>query len=119
VNPFGAAGFGSSNSSAFGAGGCFNFLNTNTGPNGVGNQQLVNINDSTVNRWGAGIVQEIDAAAMHVFFRWQHLELNNLNVTCGQDVCEASPHRFVAEGQKFSPSFNGLDIFQIGGVIFF
>ena len=30
--------------------------------------------DSKVDRWGAGIVQEIDAAAMHVWFNWQHLE---------------------------------------------
>ena len=31
--------------------------------------------DSKVDRWGAGVVQEIDAAAMHVWFNWQHLEL--------------------------------------------
>ena len=32
------------------------------------------ITGSEVNRWGLGIVQEIDSAAMHVFARWQHLE---------------------------------------------
>jgi hypothetical protein len=31
---------------------------------------------SEVNRWGIGLVQEIDSAALHVFARWQHLELN-------------------------------------------
>ena len=27
-------------------------------------------------RWGLGVVQEIDAAAMHVWARWQHQELD-------------------------------------------
>jgi hypothetical protein len=86
---------------------------------GQGNQQAVNINNSTVNRFGAGIVQEIDAAAMHVFFRWQHLDLN-LNVTCDQEAgCLNGQSQTVKFGQHFTPSYDGLDIFQIGGVIFF
>ncbi len=31
---------------------------------------------SEVQRWGLGVVQEIDSAAMHVFARWQHLDLD-------------------------------------------
>ena len=34
------------------------------------------ITGSEVERWGLGVVQEIDAAAMHVFARWQHQEAN-------------------------------------------
>ena len=37
------------------------------------------ITGSEVDRWGLGVVQEIDSAAMHLFARWQHLELNNLD----------------------------------------
>ena len=38
----------------------------------VGNSVFVT--GSEVQRWGLGVVQEIDAAAMHVFARWQHQE---------------------------------------------
>lgn len=31
------------------------------------------ITGSEVQRWGVGVVQEIDSAAMHLFFRWQHV----------------------------------------------
>ena len=34
------------------------------------------VTGSTVDRWGLGVVQEIDSAAMHVFARWQHLDLD-------------------------------------------
>ena len=36
--------------------------------------QSVFVTGSEVQRWGLGVVQEIDAAAMHVFARWQHQE---------------------------------------------
>jgi len=90
---------------------------------------IVSVNGSTVNRWGAGIVQEIDSAAMHVFFNWQHLEVN-LNQVCtggseivddgtlDSDHCLSGRHA-VAIGSKVDSRFNDLDIFQIGGVIFF
>jgi len=74
-----------------------------------------------VNRWGAGIVQEIDSAAMHVFFRWQHLELNDFRLVC-TDVtfgCISGNH-VVEAGQRVNGGgFKDLDLFQIGGVIFF
>src|SRR5262249_10024866 len=71
----------------------------------------VMVHDSTVNRWGAGIVQEIDSAAMHVFFNWQHLNLD-MSVVCdngeGSELgavgvaagCPRGGHRFVANGKK-------------------
>ena len=34
------------------------------------------VTGSEVQRWGIGVVQEIDSAAMHVFARWQHLDLD-------------------------------------------
>ena len=90
---------------------------------------IVSVNGSTVNRWGAGIVQEIDSAAMHVFFNWQHLEVN-LNQVCtgGSEIVDdgtldsdhcLSGHNFVSIGSKVDSRFNALDIFQVGGVIFF
>ena len=68
--------------------------------------QLVNVANSTVNRWGAGIVQEIDAAAMHLFFRWQEIELD-MNA------------RFVATGEKADINFENLNMWVVGGVLFF
>ncbi|MGI8852284.1 MAG: porin [Methyloceanibacter sp.] len=65
---------------------------------------------SEVERWGLGVVQEIDSAAMHLFARWQHsdvsidfegLNLGNLEV------------------QSVGQNFDDLDIFQVGGIIFF
>ena len=34
------------------------------------------VTGSEVQRWGLGVVQEIDSAAMHVYARWQHQELD-------------------------------------------
>ena len=34
------------------------------------------VTGSEVERWGLGVVQEIDAAAMHLWVRWQHQELD-------------------------------------------
>jgi hypothetical protein len=76
--------------------------------------------NSTVNRWGAGVVQEVDSAAMHVFFRWQHLDLGKLDVVCDQASCPLDGNS-VSKGTHFDASnlFMGLDIFQVGGVLFF
>ena len=43
---------------------------------GDGETQTAFVTGSEVNRWGFGVMQEIDSAAMHVWFNWQHLELN-------------------------------------------
>jgi hypothetical protein len=73
---------------------------------GTNVQQEVEITGSTVNRWGAGVMQEIDSAAMHVWFNWQHLELNLDAIN-------------VETGRRAPNSFNTLDTFMLGGVIFF
>jgi hypothetical protein len=57
-------------------------------------------------------VQEIDAAAMHVFARWQHQDVD-VNFV-GFDVAGAC-----SGGCKANQSFDSLDLFQVGGVIFF
>ena len=92
------------------------------------------ITGSDVDRWGLGVVQEINSAAMHLFARWQHLSVDvsatdvraivqdpNSSVTCGtaggplSEGCKANKHF----GKNLGSSFDDLDIFQIGGVIFF
>ncbi|MGA9604269.1 MAG: hypothetical protein WBQ82_09145, partial [Methyloceanibacter sp.] len=70
------------------------------------------VTGSEVQRWGLGVVQEIDSAAMHVFARWQHQELN-LNLEGFDTVGDCS------HGCNVHQSFDNLDLFQLGGVIFF
>jgi len=89
-------------------------INPNSPNNGGGacgpqNQNFLFMTSSTVNRWGAGIVQEIDAAAMHVWFNWQHLEMD-ADFVGGPTT---------ANLQKVNQSFEDLDMFMAGGVIFF
>jgi hypothetical protein len=76
------------------------------------NNPTVFMTDSTVNRWGAGVVQEIDSAAMHLWFNWQHLELDADFIGNGHPTAEGSFH-------KVSQGFEDLDMFMAGGVIFF
>ena len=88
-----------------------NFCQTNIPTNnfnasGTNVTQTVLITGSEVNRWGVGVVQEIDSAAMHLWANWQHLELN-LDSTV------------VATGDKAKASFEDMDMFMVGGVIFF
>ncbi len=66
--------------------------------------------DSTVTRWGLGVVQEIDAAAMHVWFNWQHLDL--AADFAGDGAATGVFH-------KVNQNFDNLDMFMAGGVIFF
>ena len=82
-----------------------------------------------VQRRGLGVVQEMDSAAMHVFARWQHQEINlditgislNNPVGClggvgsgvvGEGDCSTSR-------RKIHQSFDDWDLFQVGGIIFF
>ncbi len=102
---------------------CFANIPTASFSNGAAFTSFAQINNSTVDRWGVGIVQEIDSAAMHVFFRWQHLDLN-LDAVCVEGPCAVghgnfSTFNYKPEGSKLNTSFDGLDIFQFGGVIFF
>jgi hypothetical protein len=62
------------------------------------------------------VVQEIDSAAMHLFARWQHLSLD-ISATCDDVAC--GPNGKTKRGANFSPSYEDLDLFQVGGVIFF
>lgn len=77
---------------------------------------------SEVTRYGVGLVQEIDSAAMHVFARWQHLDLDlngvNLGTTCVGNS-GGSCYNNGKFGKSLNTSWEGLDIFQLGGVIFF
>ena len=70
------------------------------------------VNGSEVQRWGLGVVQEIDSAAMHVFARWQHQDLN-------VDLVGFDALGDCSGGCKTKQSFDSLDLFQLGGVIFF
>ena len=63
------------------------------------------VSDSQVQRWGVGLVQEVDSAAMHLYARWQHLELD-VGLTDGI-------------GNNINQGFDDWDLFQVGGVIFF
>jgi len=71
----------------------------------------VAVSGSEMERWGLGAVQEIDSAAMHLFARWQHLDLDLNAVSYGNFG--------VKDGTGLKTSYEGLDIFQVGGVIFF
>jgi hypothetical protein len=82
------------------------------------------VTSSEVTRWGVGVVQEIDSAAMHVFARWQHLDLDLTSTSLGSSCIQSSEEgSFCAPngrfGDKLKTDWEGLDIFQIGGVIFF
>ena len=67
------------------------------------------VTGSEVERWGLGAVQEIDAAAMHVFARWQH-QAADIDFT-GYNAAGAS--------QTVKQGFEDYDLFQVGGIIFF
>jgi hypothetical protein len=56
-------------------------------------------------------VQEIDSAAMHLFARWQHQDLDVDLVGFDFGSCTG--------GCKANQDFEDLDLFQVGGVIFF
>ena len=67
---------------------------------------------SEVERWGLGVVQEIDAAAMHLWARWQHQELD-VDLAGFGNTCTESP------GCRFSAGTDDWELFQAGGIIFF
>jgi hypothetical protein len=82
------------------------------------------VTGSEVTRYGIGVVQEIDSAAMHVFARWQHLDLDVTSVSLGLSCVQTSSSDQSCAtngkfGDKLKTDWEGLDIFQIGGVIFF
>jgi hypothetical protein len=76
------------------------------------------VNGSEVERWGLGVDQEIDSAAMHLFARWQHQEVNLSLIGFGQNIQGLGLVESVTS-QKVKQSFDSWDLFQVGGVIFF
>ena len=79
------------------------------------------VTGSEVERYGIGVVQEINSAAMHLFARWQHLDLD-LNATDTRAFRVNDNGLLVINnnfGKGLSTSWEGLDVFQVGGVIFF
>ncbi len=87
-------------------------------PNDPGDEEAF-VTGSRVTRYGVGVVQEIDSAAMHVFARWQHLQLDHLNAfDCGL-VCDPTGAEAGDFGKKVKSNWDALDLFQVGGVIFF
>ncbi|MGB3022100.1 MAG: hypothetical protein WBB50_08275 [Methyloceanibacter sp.] len=77
------------------------------------------ITGSQVTRYGVGVVQEIDSAAMHLFARWQHLDLDLNAVNLGENCYGGHCYNNGKYGKNLNTSWEVLDIFQIGGVIFF
>ena len=71
---------------------------------------------STLRRPGAGIVQEIDSAAMHVWFRWQQMSLDASYTDCttGIGVCFNKN-----EEVKHKVNADDWNLFQVGAIIFF
>jgi hypothetical protein len=90
---------------------CFTTLPVGVASNGNAINAGALVTGSEVQRWGIGVVQEIDSAAMHLFARWQHLDLDLDAVSVGNPG--------IPDGRRLNTSFEGLDIFQVGGVIFF
>jgi hypothetical protein len=109
---------------------CATSLVTGINTDGTAQTTAALVTGSEVTRYGVGVVQEIDSAAMHLFARWQHLDvdLNATNIQTyqgcgyiGRDGKCGKPYTIYDKnfGKGLSTSWEGLDIFQIGGVIFF
>jgi hypothetical protein len=84
---------------------------------------------SEAERWGLGVVQEIDSAAMHLWARWQHQEVdvdlvgisvtNPNTVNCNIDNVGFDTSGCTFSSQKVKQKFDDWDLFQVGGIIFF
>ncbi|MEX2166902.1 MAG: hypothetical protein WD852_07760 [Methyloceanibacter sp.] len=76
--------------------------------------RTVTVTGSEVERWGLGVVQEIDSAAMHVFARWQHQDISVNFIGTNTNVLTQQTGT-----QRVGQGFDDWDLFQVGGVIFF
>jgi hypothetical protein len=78
---------------------------------------------SEAQRWGLGAVQEIDSAAMHVWARWQHQEVDvditGFSLTGAGCLGGLDPDNCTVKKQRINQSFDDWDLFQLGGIIFF
>jgi hypothetical protein len=90
------------------------------------------VTGSETERFGLGVVQEIDSAAMHVWARWQHQEIstNIVGVTANNPFSCAlglqapggvlsTPGDCSVRTQRIKQSWDDFDLFQVGGIIFF
>jgi hypothetical protein len=71
---------------------------------------VLQVTGSEVERWGLGAVQEVDAAAMHLYARWQHQEA---------DLDFVGTNVITGASQNVNQGFDDWDLFQVGGIIFF
>ena len=83
---------------------------------GEGNNSVF-VSGSEVQRWGLGVVQEIDSAAMHVFARWQHQQANIDYTGFQQNISDTG--QFSVSKSKVGQGYDDWDLFQVGGIIFF
>jgi predicted porin len=77
------------------------------------------VTGSEARRWGLGVVQEIDSAAMHLWVRWQHQDLDvDIKGIGGEggDSCGGGDPNGTC---KIHTNFDDFDLFQAGGIIFF
>ncbi len=72
--------------------------------------RTVQVSGSEVETYGLGVVQEIDAAAMHLWGRWRHMD-----VDAGFRGYDAGNNTW----QSVNQGYEGWDLFQAGGIIFF
>ena len=94
------------------------FCNSGDFPNFAGGHNSVFVTGSEVQRWGLGVVQEIDSAAMHVFARWQHQQASIDFTGFSQNVDFGTGDLSVSKS-KVGQGFDDWDLFQVGGIIFF
>jgi hypothetical protein len=81
------------------------------------------VTGSEAERFGLGVVQEIDSAAMHLWARWQHQELEvdirGVSLTGGGCLGGLNPPACTVNTQRVRQNFDDWDLFQVGGIIFF
>jgi len=76
---------------------------------GIGGKVAITGTEAT--RWGLGVVQELDAAAMSLWAKWRHHELDVTDCGHADDGC--------APGAREKWSADSVDMFLAGAVIFY
>ena len=79
------------------------------------------VTGSEVQRWGLGVVQEIDSAAMHLWLggsirRSTPRSLASASILAARVGAIQELH---VRGSKINQGFDDWDLFQVGGMIFF
>ncbi len=91
------------------------------------------VTGSEAERVGLGVVQEIDSAAMHLWARWQHQELETdiigfqakNPVSCALGTVAIGGQQVPGLGdcsvssKRIKQNWDDWDLFQVGGIIFF